>query len=116
MTRRDDASRLKHIVEATEKTIRFTRGKKRHDLDSDELLKLALLQLLQIIGEAASGVSDRMKENHPEIRWRDMKDARNRLIHGYDEVNIDIVWNTVTKELPPLLKQMKSLLKSLESK
>ena len=113
MTRRDDFTRLKHSTDAAEKAVRFMRGKKRHDLDSDELLKLALIQLVQIMGVAAGTVSDSLKQAHPEIPWQDMKDARNRLIHGYDDIDLDVVWTTVTKELPPLPKQIQGVLKTL---
>jgi len=106
----DDNTRLRHILEAASKAVRFTRAKKRSDLDTDETLGLALVRLMEIIGEAASGVSEGLKTKYPEIAWRQMSGMRNRLIHGYFEVDLDIVWQTVKKELPPLIRQMKKVM------
>ena len=79
-------------------------------LDKNEVLELALVRLLEIIGEAASGISSEFREKYPNISWRQMTTMRNRLIHGYFEVNMDIVWMTVTTELPPLIEQLQQVL------
>jgi uncharacterized protein with HEPN domain len=67
------------------------------------LLGLALLQLLLILGEAASRVSQVYREKHPEIPWGQIVGLRNRLIHGYDAIDYDILWNILTTDLPPLI-------------
>jgi uncharacterized protein with HEPN domain len=107
----DDASRLQHILEAAQKAVRYTKNRKRGDLDADELLGLGLIRLLEIIREAAWGISENLRNKHPEIAWRQMAGMRNRLIHGYFDVNNDLVWETVTLELPPLITQIKALIK-----
>ena len=107
----DDASRLQLILEAAQKAVRYTKNRKRNDLDTDELLGLGLIRLLEIIGEAAWGISDSLRNKHPEIAWRQMANMRNRLIHGYFDVNNDLVWETVTLELPPLIAQIKAVIK-----
>jgi uncharacterized protein with HEPN domain len=111
----DDASRLQHLLEAAQKAVRYTKNRKRADLNSDELLGLGLIRLLEIIGEAAWGISDNIRSKYPEIAWRQMSDMRNRLIHGYFDVNNDLVWETVTLELPPLITQIKAVIKDEES-
>jgi uncharacterized protein with HEPN domain len=111
----DDASRLQHILEAAQKAVRYTKNRQRADLDADELLGLGLIRLLEIIGEAAWGVSEQLRDKYPGIAWRQMAGMRNRLIHGYFDVNNDLVWETVTIELPPLITQIKSAIKK-ESK
>ena len=106
----DDITRINHIIEASEKALKITKGRKRSDLEQDDILGLALVRLLEIIGEAAWGISEPLRSRYPEIPWRYMTGMRNRLIHGYFEVNLDIVWQTVTTQLPPLIPQLQKLL------
>lgn len=106
----DDTSRLNHMIGAAEKALEFARGRTRTDLDQDSMLGLALVRLLEIIGEAAGGISDKMRLKYPHIPWRDTTSMRNRLIHGYFDVNQDVVWKTVTAELPPLVTQLQVVL------
>ena len=72
----DDASRIHHIIEASERALEFTNGRKRSDLDKDVMLGLALVRLLEIIGEAAWGISETLRSRYPEIAWRDMAAMR----------------------------------------
>jgi uncharacterized protein with HEPN domain len=108
----DDASRLQHILEAAQRTVRHTKNRKQVDLDNDELLGLALIRLLEIIGEAAWGISENLRNRYPDIAWRQMANMRNRLIHGYFDVNNDLVWKTVTAELPPLIAMIEAVIKN----
>ena len=80
MPKPDDTTRLLHIVEAAGTAIQFTKGKTSDDLGRDEMLSLALVRLLEIIGEAAKGVTDECRGRHPEIPWSSMSAMRNRLI------------------------------------
>jgi uncharacterized protein with HEPN domain len=107
----DDITRLQHILEAAQKAVKYTKNRKRADLDNEELLGLGLIRLLEIIGEAAWGISEKLRNKYPQIAWRPMSNMRNRLIHGYFDVNNDLVWETVTLELPPLITQIKAVLK-----
>ncbi len=106
----DDLTRINHIIDASERALRIAKGRQRFDLDQDDMLGLALVRLLEIVGEAAWGVSEGLRSRYPEIPWSDMTGMRNRLIHGYFEVNLDIVWDTVTVELPPLIPQLRKVL------
>jgi|WetSurMetagenome_2_1015567.scaffolds.fasta_scaffold145339_3 uncharacterized protein with HEPN domain len=110
MPRPDDTSRLHHILDSSRKAVDFIEGKSRRELDRNELLALGLVRLLEIIGEASAGVTPDFCARHPEIPWRQMSDTRNRLIHGYFEVDYDIIWETVTKELPPLIVKFEKAL------
>jgi uncharacterized protein with HEPN domain len=98
---------LSHALEAVE----ICQGKNRADLDSDRLLNLALTRLLEIIGEAANRVPFSFQEEYPDLPWMQMISARNRLIHGYDSVDFDILWVILQQDLPLLIKQLKNLLK-----
>jgi uncharacterized protein with HEPN domain len=108
----DDTTRLRHTMESAHKAIRFTAGRSRTDFINDEVLLLAVIRLLEIIGEAASGISDDFKSQHPEIPWRKMSDMRNRLIHGYFDVEPRLVWETLLADLPPLVEKLQAALKN----
>lgn len=84
-------------------------GRKRADLDQDRLLNLALVRLLEIIGEAANRVPEEQRAELPQIPWPQIVSLRNRLIHGYDEVDFDILWQMVVHDLPPLIEALERL-------
>ncbi len=106
----DDITRIKHIVEASQKALKITEGRRRSDLDQDDVLGLALVRLLEIVGEAAWGISEKLRSKYSEVPWRAMTGMRNRLIHGYFDVDLDMVWETVTAQLPPLISQLQIVL------
>ena len=99
-----DIVRVRHALDATRKALAFVENRTREDLDEDEMLSLALVHLLEIIGESARGVSEDFMKKYPEIPWNHMIGMRNRLIHGYFDVNLDIVWDTIRSDLPPLVE------------
>jgi uncharacterized protein with HEPN domain len=99
---------MRHMFDAALKAIRFTSGKSRNDLNVDEQLALALVRLIEILGEAAVKVSLSAQQRYPAIQWRQIIGTRNRLIHGYEDVNLDILWQIITHDLPPLLKILES--------
>jgi uncharacterized protein with HEPN domain len=111
----NDPVRVRHILDAAHQALAFLRGRSRADLDQDAMLSLALVRLLEIIGEAARGVSAATRESHPGIAWSQMAGMRDRLIHGYFDVNLDIVWETVNQDLPHLVAQLEQILPSLPS-
>lgn len=110
--RNDDLVRLKHMLDAAKEASSFVSGKKRNDLDSNRQLTLALVKDIEIIGEAASKVSQETKTNYPAIPWLDIINMRNRLIHAYFEIDLEIVWDTVTKDLPPLMVEIEKIVHS----
>jgi uncharacterized protein with HEPN domain len=111
MPTKSDVVRLRHMLDAAEKAIRFTRGKKRQDLDSDEQLSLAVVRLIEIAGEAAAKISADVQSRNPSIPWKDVIGTRNRLIHGYEEVDLDIVWQIVSADLPRLVPDLRETIK-----
>lgn len=110
MPRREDLIRLRHMLEAAQEVVQFTQSKTRADLDSDRQLVLAVVQLLEIIGEAASRVSEQCREDHPEIDWANAIGMRNRLIHAYFDISLAIVWRTIKEDLPPLISYLDNVL------
>jgi uncharacterized protein with HEPN domain len=106
----EDLIRVKHMLDAATKAIAFTSGLTRNDLESSEPLTLALVRLLEILGEAAKNVSEDFRQAHPEIPWRQIGGTRDRLIHGYFDVDLDIIWLIVTSDLPSLIRHLKNAL------
>ena len=87
----------------------LTQGKSRADIDKNRLLNLALVRLLEIIGEAANNISMEERSRYPEIPWSQIVSLRNRLIHGYDAVDFDILWQIVTQDLPLLIAALEKI-------
>ncbi len=109
-----DAVRLQHIIDAARQAVAFVRGRSRAELEADSMLSLALVRLLEVIGEAARGISPAVREAHTEVAWSKMAGMRDRLIHGYFDINLDIVWETVTQDLPELIGQVEPIARGLE--
>jgi uncharacterized protein with HEPN domain len=84
----------------------------RAELDTNHMLELALTRLLEIVGEAANRVSEDTQKQHPEIPWRQIVGLRHRLIHGYDAVDLDILWDIVQYDLPPLIASLEEILRT----
>jgi uncharacterized protein with HEPN domain len=105
-----DKIRLMQMRDAAREAVFFIQRKNRSDLDNDRLLELSLVRLLEMIGEAATKLSSETTALYPDFPHRQMIAMRNRLIHGYDSVALDIVWETVKSDLPNLLLQLDKIL------
>lgn len=103
MTPPDDQVRLRHLTEAARKAVAFAKDRSREDLDRDELLMLALTKLVEIVGEAAKHVGQETQAALPMVPWSAAARMRDRLVHHYFDINLDVLWRTVTLELPALL-------------
>jgi uncharacterized protein with HEPN domain len=90
--------------------VAMTKGKKRADLDKDRKLNLALVRLLEIIGEAATRIPKEEQVRYADISWSEIISLRNRLIHGYDKVDFDILWQIVSQDLPKLVESLRKVL------
>ncbi len=112
MLREGDAVRLRHMLESAEEALLHASGRSRADLDSDRQLTHSLVRCIEIIGEAASRVSDDCQESHPEVPWGLIVGMRNRLIHAYFDINLTILWKTVNEELRPLVGKIRTILDS----
>lgn len=109
-----DTIRVRHMVAAAHEAVGFAAGRQRAHLDQDRMLVLAVVKALELIGEAASKVSPAARAGAPNVPWAAIIGMRNRLIHGYFAINLDIVWTTVTAELPPLIAELDSLLAPID--
>lgn len=110
MSRHEDQVRLRHMYDHASEAVEMCRGLARADLDRDRKLNLALVRLVEIVGEAANRVSRQGQVIRPEIPWPRVIGMRNLLVHGYDEVDFDILWDTVQIDLPPLIAELKRML------
>ena len=98
------------MIEAAETAIRFTSGRRGADLNSDQMLLFALVRAIEIVSEAAGRVTEATREAAADVPWSLLVSMRNRLIHAYFDVDNDVVWKTVTEELPALLPKLRELL------
>jgi uncharacterized protein with HEPN domain len=99
---------IDHAMEA----MTMVQGKKRSDLNSDRMMELSLVRLVEIIGEAAARVGTESREKYPSIPWLQIVGMRNRLIHGYDAVDLNVLWDTIIDDLPPLIDELEKILPS----
>ncbi len=105
-----DRNRLYHMAEAMAQAIEYSHRHDCGEVESGPPLQHLMVRNLEILGEAASRISPEFRDAHPEIPWRDMVDMRNRLIHAYFDIDMDIVWGTVRRALPPVLEAVQNVL------
>lgn len=114
MSRHEDTVRLGHMLDHAHEAAQLCATRTRADLDTDRVLELALVRLLEIVGEAANRVPKSCQQENPDIGWAQIIAFRNRLIHGYDQVDLDILWQIVQVDLPPLIERLEELVAGLE--
>lgn len=89
--------------DAAAAALRFMKGRKRRDLDEDDMLMFSVVRALEVIGEAASRITESTRALYPNVPWQRIVSMRNWLAHAYFQVDPDLVWNTVTQEIPDLI-------------
>jgi uncharacterized protein with HEPN domain len=94
----------------TREAVAMASGRSRGELETNRQLNLSLVRLLEIVGEAAGHVPLEERVRHPDIPWPEIVGLRNRLIHGYDPVDFDILWQIVSDDLPPLIAALEKAL------
>jgi len=107
---REDRVRLQHMLDAALEIRQYVQSSTREDLDDDRKLVHSLVRLFEIIGEAATQVSDELRDNTPRIPWLVIIGMRNRLIHAYFSINLEVVWSTSTEDVPSLIRELEKLL------
>ena len=108
MSRRDPQIALQQMLSHAIEAVKLCQGRVRENLDSDRTLNLALVRLLEIMGEAANRVPIEIQLEHRKIPWMQIIGLRNRLIHGYDDVDFDVLWEIVTNDLPALIRTLET--------
>ena len=100
----DDDARLRHLIEAANTAAAFVEGRTRSDLDDDQMLALALTKLVEIVGEAAKQVTAATQAEYPDVPWSAASRMRDRLVHHYFDIDLDVLWSTIEVDLPSLLR------------
>jgi len=109
-----DAVRLRHMQEAVTLALNMTGASSRSDLASDSMLAMALTRCLEVLGEAASKLSPDARLRFPNIPCAKMISMRNHLIHAHFDVDLDVLWTTVSEDLPPLLPVLQYALDQID--
>ncbi|MBC8336840.1 MAG: DUF86 domain-containing protein [Anaerolineales bacterium] len=110
MSRHDPLIALRHMRDYARESVDLAQEKSRQDLDDNRTFNLAQARLLEIIGEAANRIPVEFQMEHPEIAWGQIVSLRNRLIHGYDAIDFDIMWLIIQSDLPELIKQLENII------
>jgi uncharacterized protein with HEPN domain len=97
---------LDHALEAAS----LVENRTRQDLCNDRMLNLSVVRLLEIIGEAANRISEEERRKYPGVPWKDIIGLRNRLIHAYDSVDLEIVWQIAKEDVPELVATLHTIL------
>jgi uncharacterized protein with HEPN domain len=98
MPRHESSTPLRHMLDYAREAYALAQNRSREHLESDRLLNLALVRLLEIIGEAASRIPAEQRALYRKIPWPQFIGMRNRLIHSYDFVDFSILWQTIIKQ------------------
>jgi len=112
--RKDDLIRFLHMLDAAQEAFSFIEGKSRIDLNTNRMLVLSIVKDVEIIGEAAAKISQETITQLPQIPWSKIIGMRNRLIHAYFEVDLDVLWKTVIEDIPSLIEELEKVVPSEE--
>ena len=103
---------LHDIVDAADAIAGFLEGRTKNDFLNDDFFRSAILQKLMVIGEAAAKLPESLRARYPEVPWVDIVGFRNRVVHGYFNLDWDIVWVTAVEQAPELRQQIATILKA----
>ena len=113
--RPNDRIRLRHMLDAARAACHFIQGRSRDDLDHDLQLVWALVKAIEIIGEAAYRMDPAARAEVTDIPWEDIIGMRHRLVHAYFDINLDILWQTIQEDLPPLIAALEAVMQRGEA-
>ena len=112
--KREIGDYIEDIIGAMDKAIEFVTNMSYEEFNQDDKTAYAVERAIEIIGEAARKIPGSVRKNYPEVPWKDMAGMRNKVIHEYFGVKLDIVWRTVKEELPTLKPLFEKILEELE--
>ena len=110
MSRRDPEVALRQMLDYSREAMILSKGKSAEELVYDRVLCLAIVRLMEIVGEAANRVPREKRSEHPEIPWTQIISLRNRLIHGYDAIDYEILWQILNHDMPELVFSLERIL------
>ncbi|PLS85446.1 MAG: DUF86 domain-containing protein [Actinobacteria bacterium] len=106
---KDDRTFLLHIRDALREVRGFVEGTDYEGFLKDRMMQNAVMRSFEVVGEAARRVSPELRQARPEVPWRQMGDFRNKLIHNYFALDLEVIWKTATEDAPMLLAQIEGL-------
>ena len=110
---KDDLVLIEHILDSINAIERFSRNLNKEKLISNRLRQDAIIREIEIIGEAVKNISEDIKNKHQEVKWRDIAATRDKMIHHYFGVDLNIVWDIVKINLPDLKNKILKIKKEL---
>lgn len=110
MSRHEDRVSMQQMLDHAREAVEMAKNKTRNELEVDRMLELALTKLVEIVGVAANRVSKETQQRHSQIPWSQIIGMRNRLVHGYDAVDLNILWDIVQEDLPPVIAELEKIL------
>ena len=108
-----DETRLEHMLEAVRRIRRMSDGLRRDQLAADDEKTMALAYQFVVLGEVANRISASCAAAHPEVDWAGVAGFRHRLVHGYDQVDYDVMWNILETDIPALLPELEKIVAGL---
>lgn len=108
----EDKIRIRHMIDAAEEALSFASVSSETEFRENRMIVLSIIKEIEIIGEAASKISEETRSKYKNLPWMDIVGMRNRLIHGYFDIDMKMVWYTVKNDLPSLIKSLKEILKT----
>jgi uncharacterized protein with HEPN domain len=112
--KKEDSVYLRHILDAVSRIEEYTKEIEYKNFMENHLIQDGVIRQIEIIGEATKRLSDKTRDNYPDVPWKDMTGMRDKLIHDYLGVDIDAVWDTVKEDIPILKNKLKDLLEKGE--
>jgi uncharacterized protein with HEPN domain len=112
---RNDPKRLQDILQAIDTIFRYVDGRDMQEFLADKKSYHAVIYNIMIIGEAANMLTFEFRESHSELQWRQITNMRNFLIHGYHNVEEDLVWEAISVDLHPIREKIVKFLEEIES-
>ena len=106
---KDDLAYIEHIQEAISKILRYTQNLTREKFEDSPMVQDAVIRNIEVIGEATKNISSEMTSTFDKIPWKEMAGMRDKLIHDYMGVEIDVVWKTIELDIPELHKLLKDI-------
>lgn len=113
MNEKTDLSFIEHILDSINAIEEFSKGMTKKELTSDRLKQSAIVREIEIIGEAVKNISNKTKEKHKEVVWKEIVGTRDKMIHHYFGVDMNIIWKIIREDLPELKRQMQDIKKEL---
>lgn len=100
---------LRDMLENAQRAIQFTAGMEYETFAKDDKTIYAVIRAVEIIGEAAANIPEKVRSEYPGIPWREVKGMRNKLVHHYFGINVEVVWQTIHEDLPILITSLKHI-------